>query len=307
VVIAIIGVLIALLLPAVQAAREAARRMQCANNAKQLSLAHHGYHDVYSVFPSEPAGNDISHLLAILSFIEQGNILSLLPEGKDLTNMTHKNTNVLCKTEIPVFNCPSVSAEGRRNKTGNSQGENTVSHYFANAGAAEAEMTDSSLYSWHITTLTYSGDTATPSPSNGIIYYSSKNGMESITDGTSNTILYSEIAWNEYVYMTWARTSDNPMHFAKAWAESLPINLFKKGIDTTYKVKATVTTPSISLDNDIEVTKATNYGAWGSYHPGGVNLSLCDGSVRFVSDTTDMKSILMKLASRHDGQPATLP
>jgi prepilin-type processing-associated H-X9-DG protein len=308
VVIAIIGVLIALLLPAVQAAREAARRMQCANNVKQLSLAHHSYHDIYNVFTSEPAGNDISHLMAIVSFIEQGNILVLLSSkyNADLSTMSHKNTSALSEVEIPVFLCPSASE--KRATAGASKG-NFLSHYMANTGAVESVATESSIYSWHRgdTKITYSGTTASPIATNGVIYYSSKNGFNSLTDGSSNTFLYSEIAWNEFGGQIWPRSSNNPPSYAKAWAETLPINLFKKGINTTYNVKATSTTPSVSLDNDVVVTVSTNYGPWGSCHTNGVNVGFCDGSVRFVNDTTDMKSILMKLASRNDGQAVSLP
>jgi hypothetical protein len=310
VVIAIIGVLIALLLPAVQAARNAARRMQCTNNVKQLTLAQHNYHDVYGVFPSEPAGaqstgNGISHLVAIVSFIEQGNILNLLPAGVDISNMTHQNTNVLCQVELPVFICPCVDNADRKNKTGNNIGGNFISNYMANAGAAENVMTESSIYSWERTDLTYTA-TGSPSTNNGVIYRRSKNGFESLTDGSSNIFFYSEIAWNEYVGMTWARTQHNPMCYAKAFAESLPINLHKKGPSTTYHIEASSSTPSITINHDIEVTKQTNYGPWGSYHPGGINVSLSDGSVRFVGETID-KAILLKLACRLDGEPASLP
>ncbi|MDR1382567.1 MAG: DUF1559 domain-containing protein [Planctomycetaceae bacterium] len=297
VVIAIIGILIALLLPAVQAAREAARRMQCTNNIKQLSLALHTYHDVYNVFPSEPAGNDITCLLAILPYIEQGNLMSLLPEGKDITNMTHQNTNVLCQNEISVFLCPDVS--DRKNKTGNNQGGNYIANYMANAGAAEADVTTSSIYSWDTTRAITSG----PWVSNGIIYGSSKIGLSGVTDGTSNTIAWSEIAWNEYVGMTWARSGGSSrLGQAKAFAETLPINLFKKGIDKTYNIK--VTNGSDTTDTDVAVTAQSNYGPWGSYHSGGVNTGLCDGSVRFMSETIDIVTML-RLSCRKDGSPVS--
>jgi hypothetical protein len=107
--------------------------------------------------------------------------------------------------------------------------------------------------------------------------------------------------------MTWARSSASTLCYAKGFAENLPINLYKKGVDTTYNIKITASTPSIAVDGDFAVTSQTTYGPWGSYHAGGVVAGLCDGSTRFVSDTIDMKSILMKLAGRNDGQVASLP
>jgi prepilin-type N-terminal cleavage/methylation domain-containing protein len=317
VVIAIIGILIALLLPAVQAAREAARRMKCSNNIRQLSLALHNYHDAYNIFPSEPSGaqDSISFLIGILPYIEQGNILSLLPAGVDITNMTHQNTNVLTQTETPVFLCPNVT--DKKNKAGNNTGGNYICNYMANAGAAESTMTPTSIYSWDLVRTSGSnssggggggGGSTSDSPwvTNGIIYYRSNIGFDNLADGTSNTIAFSEVAWNEYKGMTWARSNGGSMCYAKAFAETLPINLFKKGITSTYKITATATTPSISLDVDKVVTDSSNYGAWGSYHPGGINLGLCDGSIHLVSETV-ATTLLMKLACRSDGQAATLP
>jgi prepilin-type N-terminal cleavage/methylation domain-containing protein/prepilin-type processing-associated H-X9-DG protein len=78
VVIAIIGVLIGLLLPAVQKVREAANRTSCTNNMKQMGLALHSYHDTYQAFPSEGTGQGVSIYTYMLPYIEQGNVYSVL-------------------------------------------------------------------------------------------------------------------------------------------------------------------------------------------------------------------------------------
>jgi hypothetical protein len=305
--------LIALLLPAVQAAREATRRMQCTNNVKQLSLALHNCHDATGTFPSEVYPNaagtgdrQISCYMGLIWYIEKSNLTNLLPAGVTVDTMTHQNTNVLCATEISFFLCPNVT--DKKNKTGNNTGGNFIASYMANSGAAESEMTPASIYSWDKTYASTNG----PRPTNGIIFYRSKIGMNDIADGTSNTLSWSEIAWNEFVGMTWARSSAATLCYAKAFAENVPINLYKKGVTTTYNIKASATATSsgaIDIDVDINpaVTAQTTYGPWGSYHPGGVVGGLCDGSVRFLSETIDMRTILMRFASRNDGQTASLP
>ena len=125
VVIAIIAVLISLLLPAVQQAREAARRSQCKNNLKQLGLALHNYHDTYSVFPpgalalsttgvaykpgdTEPSRTAVvggwGWTVFVLPFIDQGPLYnSLAPNGNNFPSAP----TTLTKTILPVFLCPS--------------------------------------------------------------------------------------------------------------------------------------------------------------------------------------------------------
>jgi prepilin-type N-terminal cleavage/methylation domain-containing protein/prepilin-type processing-associated H-X9-DG protein len=88
VVISIIAVLIALLLPAVQSAREAARRIQCVNNMKQIGLALHNYHDVYGSFPPGPGGNNSLNWRAmVMPFIEQGTVFNAVNFSEDIQNV----------------------------------------------------------------------------------------------------------------------------------------------------------------------------------------------------------------------------
>jgi hypothetical protein len=139
VVIAIIGILVALLLPAVQAAREAARRMQCSNNLKQIVLAMHNYHDVYKVFPMDGGWRDgsapnpyadersfsWSHRWRLLPFLERKPEFDLshqfvnaggVNQGTEYRPYAadgwHGNENILpTGGRLPVFNCPSNSME----------------------------------------------------------------------------------------------------------------------------------------------------------------------------------------------------
>src|SRR5688500_7158074 len=109
VVIAIIGILISLLLPAVQAAREAGRRMQCSNNLKQIALAVHGYHDTYTRLPpawTRPTLAGESAFAHILPYLEQTSAFGLYDFTKG--NSDPANLQVVAQ-KIPGFLCPSCN------------------------------------------------------------------------------------------------------------------------------------------------------------------------------------------------------
>ena len=111
VVIAIIAILIALLLPAVQRAREAARRTQCKNNLHQVAIAFHNYHDTHGSFPYSSTRSAVRHNWAafLLPHIEQKNIYK-----KYDFNLTwrHEDNQEVVKTHIPTYKCPSVPGRG---------------------------------------------------------------------------------------------------------------------------------------------------------------------------------------------------
>ena len=184
VVIAIIAVLIALLLPAVQAAREAARRSQCVNNLKQIGLAMHNYHSSVNSFPlgstqapyalgnantGTPAWDSWSAHALMLNFLEQTALynavnFSLAPAWTNqpvgyFTNLTVYNT------KINSFLCPS---------DGNA-GKNNINSYFASVG-----------------TTTYNCCNSAAINSTGVFGYLRGSSIAEITDGTSNTIAFSE-------------------------------------------------------------------------------------------------------------------
>lgn len=189
-VIAIIGILVSLLLPAVQSAREAARRTQCTNNQRQITLALIQYHDIYRAFPyGAQAGwghSWTAHIMAQLEHPEVFNEVPWTDEG-DWAG-TDRNSLILqdmARVQIPTFRCPSqIGPETEDYIITNRY----VTSYLGNTGS------DASHDS-----LDYTGATIDMSHSNGVLlvrdcYYGSENQVRlaDITDGTSNTFLIGE-------------------------------------------------------------------------------------------------------------------
>ncbi|MCL2744965.1 MAG: DUF1559 domain-containing protein [Planctomycetaceae bacterium] len=335
VVIAIIGVLIALLLPAVQAAREAARRMQCTNHLKQISLAVHNHHDTKGTLPPETyfvtAGTTVfdSELrptmanwrVRILPFVEQSAVHSVVDLNQnELSDAILDNYG---QQRISFFTCPSYAevktVESAGGGVGSASGVKYVSHYFGVAGALGQIPDSTSYYKVNPLGTLYSVSMGPmtvaigPYADSGAIVVNGKLTFAAITDGTSNTFLVSEISWDNPGFQQWdwaTGTSTHsgiaPMLSAKGFSRDIPINYGKK-----QEVNATV---SLDLNKpDGTMSGAINYavrgqmcaghgiGIWGSHHSGGCNVGLCDGSVRFLSETTDGK-ILVSGASRDGGE-----
>jgi type II secretory pathway pseudopilin PulG len=293
-VIAIIGMLIAILLPAVQAAREAARRMQCSNNMKQFALAFHNYYDVYNTFP--PGAGRISRHNSMrfdahsrtLPFIEQ----TALFEAFAASNQQPWGT--LSQKPISTFICPSDDYARRPGQ--NNSARTSIVTCIGDGGGVQ--------YFRGIVAWAPFSDPAT------VIFRS----FESVTDGSSNTCLCSEIVStlaigdkrvkggvrsastniqsSDKINMvpTWcmdnARNSANPSQLVSAasniWRGS---RMFDTNI--TYSSFNTVLPP-----NAPACACADNDNQWGLYppqsnHNGGVNCGIADGSVRFVSDSID--------------------
>ena len=221
VVIAIIAVLIALLLPAVQQAREAARRTQCKNNLKQLGLAFHNYHDTFNTFPP----GHVSDFPAVTPFVSPGNLTSsevgcwtwgtfLLPalEQTNLYNVlspgAQKPQNAAAtaaglaalQTPLPAFRCPSDIGPALNtfdNTTSGNEMVGTNYSRFITDGTNKLATATSNYVA-----VANAGDSTTPAinpyqygPPLGIAFQNSKVGINTITDGTSNTLCVGERAW----------------------------------------------------------------------------------------------------------------
>jgi prepilin-type N-terminal cleavage/methylation domain-containing protein len=182
VVIAIIAILVALLLPAVQQAREAARRTQCKNNLKQLGLALHNYHDAYKMFPAGhmESGWDgpsyrhqFSWLTYMLPYIDQSNVYSLIDFSQiDLSTSAHQNPVFMPAgtVDVATFICPS-------DPTGRNNEEWAPTNYLGNQG-----------------TLCQSRN----KEGNGVFGHNSWIRIRDITDGTSQTIAAAEILKGDF-------------------------------------------------------------------------------------------------------------
>jgi prepilin-type N-terminal cleavage/methylation domain-containing protein len=290
VVITIIGILIALLLPAVQAAREAARGMQCANNLKQLGLALHSYASVRGVLP--PGGvssNEIGFIVMILPQLEQQALFDQFNFNAGYYYNTPGKVDVSINP-IPALLCPSCS-EVRSNLYSQANTTNMnerwpqtatgldvfATHY---VGIAGPKKTNTSGINYYDISGTDYGGYATQ----GVLYKDSAVSFENITDGTSNTFALGEISWVGYErFRAWMRgasaTNKNAL--------SSCMNVFDP-IGTR-----------IPYGN-------FNDGSFSSEHQSGTHFMMCDGSIHFLSENINY-DLFVALASRNGNESAILP
>ena len=297
VVIAIIGILVGLLLPAVQAARAAARRMSCSNHMKQCGLALHNYHSAFKRFPGigHESASAFSVLAQILPYAEQADLQDLIDFSSPIYTGTgyafsiHPNNQQAAATRVPMFRCPSDPREGRFTEfdcdaaAGQSyQGTNVV----ACTGSGRDQ-------SWDLRDRT-----------DGLFYYGSSTAFRDVLDGTSHTVVFAEtllgdgstgstapVHVEDKVAWTGHFTVDNPDvesltrgpvwswfgYRGYAWISG-------KAYSSTF---STYTPPNPDHADVCQLA----YGWFGtrSHHSGGANVTLADGSVRFVTESVDLE------------------
>jgi prepilin-type N-terminal cleavage/methylation domain-containing protein/prepilin-type processing-associated H-X9-DG protein len=318
VVITIIGILIAMLLPAVQAAREASRKIQCQNNLKQLSLAFMNHESIHHFFPSggwgfywvgnpnrgfgkeQPGG----WMYNIMPYIEQGPLHDL-GAGSD-SAMLEQGSKTRIGTPLPVLNCPTrrpaktypqISNSGMYPRTQQTQTTYKVSNaarsdYALNAGdlyvSVGTQGGPSSLVGGD-TTFTWvdQGGSCT-----GLSVLHGMVRLPDITDGLSNTYLIGEKYLSCDAYDTGSSGGDNENYVIGA------------DRDTVRYVAWAGTTRSVYQPmQDAPNTSDDSY-TWrfGSAHSGGFNMTMCDGSVHIISYSIDAE-IHRRLGNRKDGLP----
>lgn len=297
VVIAIIGILIGLLLPAVQKVREAANRLRCANNLKQLSLALHNFHLSYGAFPK--AGkrtNELSWHVFILPYIEQDNLFrkfNLAPGAYCGSGGTGpmKNQHAITNS-VKTFMCPTSPADRMFLTSPHYANPPELvggmppytTHYYGVMGPKGTNPASGQPYPWS-NVGSHGGfaldgifmvDTATTSTSTTI---DPGCTVTDIIDGSSNTLMLGEMSWFNGITGTRYRS----------WVRGCDVSLVCAGCRN---VTNGINSPSIAVFNDM---------AFGSQHMGGANFAFGDGSVRFIQSNIYL-SMFHALASRNGGE-----
>ncbi len=312
VVIAIIAILISLLLPAVQQAREAARRIQCKNHLKQLALAVHNYSDAYGLLPPSAClnlltsglGNNGSWVVhgRILPFLEQGNLYA----NVDLS-VAWDFQNVLNGLKIPVFACPSDPQSDVSRDPGGGRPVLYPTTYGFNFGT------------WFVF------NPATGQGGDGSFFPNARLRFAAFTDGTSNTLLASEVkAWTPYRRNGDPSATSVPQTIEQAeliiasggqfkntghteWPDgrvhhhgfttTMPPNAATACSDGTNAYQECDYNSNQEGRNGITGTPTFAIITSRSWHTGIVNSALVDGSVRTFSENIDL-SIWRGLGTR---------
>lgn len=311
VVIAIIGVLVALLLPAVQAAREAARRLHCANNMKQMGLALQNHLSARRTFPSgeldPPVPEIVPGAAGVCWSTEILPYLELQPLYEQLEGLTYggycgpvagppQHQAALC-TVVDTYTCPSsghaktfnFAAVPTPNSLGHSPNDFGILEYVGIGGSNRVPPYNSTP-----TVGTYS--------TNGTLYRNSRVRQADIKDGSSHTMIvgeYSGLAPGQRFSGDGSlQTNDTPWHLGADHIWSI----------YTYSVKTVAHPPNTAwywncpgCDPPLMISLSEfSQGALKSSHPGGIHVSMCDGSAHFLTDDIDLE-VYKDLADRADG------
>jgi prepilin-type N-terminal cleavage/methylation domain-containing protein/prepilin-type processing-associated H-X9-DG protein len=294
VVIAIIGILVALLLPAVQAAREAARRMQCQSNLKQIGVGLHAYADAYKSLPTGQQA-PVSHAnwrVLLFPYLERESIYTKL-NLKDVYN-----SPLLAKQVLPEWACPSLSGNETQPAAWVTWWTNNNHQVPAYQGIMGA-YPDPNGSTGNIYSSNYGGWWS----NNGMLLSNTATRFAYCTDGTSNVIIVAEqsgkVGANDYrngYYTPWGGVTI-----------TLPIGQQAAGSDC-WGVGLTCNAYAINARTAASGANTSYVGnsILNSQHPGGINVLMTDGAVRFAPNQIDF-STFQRLCVRADGFDAKAP
>jgi len=284
VVIAIIAVLIGLLLPAVQKIREAANRLKCTNNLKQIGLAFHNYHATYDSFPSgyvstsatvngDGLGPGWGWGSALLPYLEQDNLYRKIDLSRDIADPANAAARV---QNLSVFRCPSDPGPRDTFAVVSPSGGAICDVAFANYVGVAGTFEVSSF----------------PDTGNGILFRNSKISVADVTDGTSNTLMAGERMSKQSPMTTWT---------GAVTGATVPPTL-NPSFENEKPPVLCLTNTGEAADGRVPNNPHGHVEDLNSRHPAGVNVLLADGSVRMIQNTIDPRA-WEALGTRAGGEP----
>jgi prepilin-type N-terminal cleavage/methylation domain-containing protein/prepilin-type processing-associated H-X9-DG protein len=334
VVIAIIAILIALLVPAVQKVREAAARTQCQNNLKQFAVAAHNYESNFKMLPPRrhtavivagtTSTSQATPQAMLLPYFEQGNLYNQFNLNYDVNSdapihssiPTMTNANAAARVgEVPIFLCPSDSSPSKTFNAGRNQ-------YMCSLGGSASQLGGTNL----------DGIFAMSNPPNGTVMRGV--AIAKIPDGSSNTAMFAEVMRGTYPtgsgttfdnttsivasgnYSGTALTDGravpecnagpgpNRVHYVgQQYYRALPqVYAYTHTLPINWNKRVPVAQKYICGDASFN----SIHQAAASYHTGGANVAMADGSVRFVAESIDFV-VWQGVGSRNNGETVTLP
>ena len=286
VVIAIIGILVGLLLPAVQQAREAARRMQCRNHLKQIGLALHNYHDALRTFPPgyvslfDAASNDTgpgwgwgSFLLAQL---EQASLYNQINFNVGIEHAANSTARV---QKLPTFLCPSDSAPDRWQ----------TAKRDLSTGAFQSNLCEVASANCVAVFGTFEPGV----DGDGVFFRNGDIGLKDITDGSSSTLMVGERSF---------RLGEATWTGAVTGAVIVPDG--SDGVGTGPPESAASLILGHTGDGYSPGNRRSHVNQFYSLHSGGVNFLFGDGHVSFLSSSLDYR-VYQALTTRAGGEPVS--
>lgn len=285
VVIAIIGILVGLLLPAVQAAREAARRIQCSNNLHQMGIGLHNYHDSLGRFPAGVVyPNWLLWSGAILPFVEQNNIYDSLDFSADWGEYQSPNGDA-CSTFLSIYRCPSSNAPESVDVQGV---EGRVPGGYLAIGSGTATRESGTV-----------ADHLGLDRQDGLMFVNSRTRMASVSDGTSNSFAIGEALFRPE---TTGPDLFGVIQIVDHWyigTNGMAIPAGSEGVIEISEAVGSTGVPLNGIDLDIFIDeKEIGFSA---QHTGGTLFLYVDGHVRFSANSID-KGIYSALGTIASGE-----